>query len=352
MLTKREETVLSSIIKQYINQAAPVSSTAVIEECGIDVCSATVRNDVVRLEQDGYIIRPHHSAGSIPSDKGYRYYVESLENMELSINERFMISHLFHQVEMEMEEWLNLTASLLAKRVHNLAVIWAPRSPASRFHHLELVAIQDSLALAVLVLRGARLKQQLINFSKPIRQQELAKMAAKLNDAYNGLSRGGIKSKKIEFDTDEQLVKDSVIKMMKAEDDKEYDKSYLDGLQFMLEQPEFSKGQRAQTLMEMVEQKKLGRVIDPEELDGKGVQVIIGKENKEEAFKGYSVVVSHYGLPDEAIGTLGVIGPTRMHYERAISFIGYLSLVMSRLIAELYGERNPSGKERKSGDGR
>ena len=132
MLTKREETVLSSIIKQYISWAAPVSSTAVIEECGIDVCSATVRNDVVRLEQEGYIIRPHHSAGSIPSDKGYRYYVESLENMELPLNERFMVSHLFHQVEMEMEEWLNLTASLLAKRVHNLAVIWAPRSLASR----------------------------------------------------------------------------------------------------------------------------------------------------------------------------------------------------------------------------
>jgi len=341
MLTKREETVLSSIIKQYISQATPVSSTAVIEECGIDVCSATVRNDVVRLEQEGYIIRPHHSAGSIPSDKGYRYYVESLENIELPINERFMISHLFHQVEMEMEEWLNLTASLLAKRVHNLAVIWAPRSPASRFHHLELVAIQDTLALVVLVLRGARLKQQLINFSRPVSQQELAEMSARLNNAYSGLSRGGIKNKKLKLDTEEQLVKDSLIKMMKAEDDKEYDRSYLDGLQFMLEQPEFSKGQQAHNLMEMVEQRKLSRIIDPEELGGKGVQVIIGKENKEEAFKGYSVVVSHYGLPNEAIGTLGIIGPTRMRYELAISFIGYLSLVMSRLIAELYGGKNP-----------
>ena len=185
-----------------------------------------------------------------------------------------------------------------------------------------------------------------INFSQPVNQQELAQMAAKLNDAYNGLSRAGIKSKKIKLSTDEQLVKDGIIKMMKAEDDKEYDKSYLDGLQFMLEQPEFSKGQQAQTLMEMVQQKKLGRVIDPEELGDKGVQVIIGKENKDEAFKGYSVVVSHYGLPDEAVGTLGVIGPTRMHYERAISFIGYLSLLMSRLIAERYGGRNPAeGKD-------
>ena len=164
-------------------------------------------------------------------------------------------------------------------------------------------------------------------------------MAAKLNAIYNGLSRGGIKSKKIKLSTDEQLIKDSLIKMMKAEDDKENDTSYLDGLQFMLEQPEFSKGHQAQLLMEIVQQKKLGTFIDLEELGGKGIQVIIGEENKEDAFKCYSVVVSHYGLPNEAIGTLGVIGPTRMHYERAISFIGYLSLVMSRLIAELYGVR-------------
>ncbi len=350
MLSARAESVLKSIVGQYIATAKPVSSASVIDGCGLEVCSATVRNEMVRLEQDDYIIRPHHSAGAIPSDKGYRYYVESLKGVELPVAEQFMISHLFHQVEGELEEWLSLTVALLAQWVHNIAVITSPRSAACRFHHLELVSLQGPMALAVLILRGAKVKQQLITFDEPMSQADLTAITSRVNVAYSSLTRSQIRGKKMELSPGERQATDCLVKMMKAEDWQEYEDSYLDGLHFMLEQPEFTHGQRAQSLMELVEQRRLGRVIIPEEMTEQGVKVVIGRENRVDVIRDYSVVVSHYGLPEEAVGTIGVVGPTRMPYERAISAISYLSSVMSTLVAELYGREIPPGPAMTSGN--
>ena len=342
MLSVREEVILNSIIHQYVSKAAPVSSASIIEDCGLDVCSATVRNDVVQLEQRGYIIRPHHAAGSVPSDRAYRYYVESLESLELPMAERFLISHLFHQVEQEMDEWLRLTASLVSRRLHNVAVISAPRATACKLHRLEIVAIKDTLALAVIILRGAKVKQQLVTFDKAIPQAELTTISNKLSQSYEGMTRRGIRRKKQELSAEEKKIMDCATKVMEAEDEKEQGDAYLEGLHFLLEQPEFIHGEKTQRLMELVEQKRLGKAISSVEITEEGAQVLIGSENQDEAIKNYSVVVSRYGLADEAVGTIGVIGPTRMNYPQAIAAINYLSLVMSRLVSELYGVKETS----------
>ena len=128
------------------------------------------------------------------------------------------------------------------------------------------------------------------------------------------------------------------LEMMKAEDGHGQEKLYIDGLHFMLNQPEFSRGQQMLPLMELVEQRRLVGVTVPEVMEGHGVQVIIGQENKAKVIQGLSVVVCRYGLPDEAVGTIGVIGPTRMPYAHAISTVDYLSTLMSGLVAELYGD--------------
>jgi heat-inducible transcriptional repressor len=127
---------------------------------------------------------------------------------------------------------------------------------------------------------------------------------------------------------------------MQDEDEQEYEQSCLDGLHFTLNQPEFRHGQRGQALIELVDYRNLMRIITPEELGSYGVQVIIGKENKTEAIQDYSVVISKYGLAEEAVGMVSVVGPTRMPYGRTISAVSYLSLVLSRLVAELYGRRS------------
>ncbi len=340
MLNPRSETILSSIIRQYIERAMPVSSASVATECGLDVCSATVRNEMMRLEEEGYILKPHHSAGSIPSDKGYRYYVESIKHAQLPVNEQLLINHLFHQVEKEMENWLSLAAGLVSQRVHNVAVVTQPKQTSSRYHHLELVTLQENLALAVLILRGAKVRQQLVSFDNPISQFELAAMSGKLNESFDGQTRIRIEKTAMVLTDIEKKVQSAVIKMMQAEDEQQNEEPYLEGLNYLLEQPEFVKSQRAHSFMELVEKRRLGPMLGDEEFEAQEIKVYIGQENREETIRDYSVVLGSYGLPNEAKGTLGVIGPTRMNYEKTIAAVRYLSLVMSALVAELYG-RDP-----------
>jgi len=299
---------------------------------------------MAHLEQEGYIARPHVSAGSIPLDKGYRCYVESLGDVKLPLAEQRMVSHLFHQVEGDLDEWLNLAATLVAQKVQNVALVTVPRTAACRFKHLELVSLNDSLTLVVLVLRGAKVRQQLINLDQTIPQIELTAIASKLSDIYSGLTRSQILVKETELSPAEQKITDYLVKLMEAEDNQEYEEPYIDGLHFTLNQPELTHNHLlAQILTELIEQRNLLRSIIPSLPAGKGVQVIIGKENKAETIHDYSVVISQYGLPDEAVGTIGVVGPTRMPYARTIATVGYLSLVLNVLVAKLYGQEIPAG---------
>ena len=342
MLSPRTEAILKFIVSQYITTVVPVASQNIMNESELGVSSATIRNEMVRLEHEGYITRPHPSAGSIPSDRGYRYYVESLSNIRLPLGEQRLISHLFHQVEEQLEEWLRLAATLMAQLVQNLAIVTMPKTASCRFKYLELVALQDSLALIVLILQGARLRQQLITFDQIMSQPELSAIANKLNTEYSSLTRAQILSQDIELSPTEKQVAESLLKTMHDEDELNYEEPYLDGLHFMLNQPEFAKSRPVLALMELVEQRKLVRTILPPEQPGQRVQVVIGKENKAEAIRDYSVVISHYGPPEEAIGTVGVIGPIRMPYARTISTVDYLSSVLSELVTELYGKETPA----------
>jgi heat-inducible transcriptional repressor len=337
MLQTRAETVLKSITSQYIARAVPVSSTRVAQDSNLVVSPATIRNDMMLLDNEGYIIRPHHSAGSIPSDKGYRYYVSTLENIGLPLTERRMISHLFHQVEYDLERWLSLAVTLIAQQSHNVAVATKPKPPACQFKHLELVSLHDRLALAILVLRGIKVRQKLVNLDQPINQLELTATAGKLNEIYPGLSRFEIEDTYIKLPATETQITKDLLTMMQAEDEQAYEEPFLDGFHFLLDQPEFNTGHGVSNLMELVDQRKLVEVMLPAEPCSLEVQVTIGKENKAEAIQDYSVVISRYGLPDEAIGTIGIVGPTRMNYARAISTIDYVAQMMDTLLAELYG---------------
>ena len=351
MLSPRTETILKSIVGQYIIRAVPVSSHSITSDPELGVSSATIRNEMALLEHEGYIARPHVSAGSIPLDKGYRCYVESLGAVKLPLAEQRMVSHLFHQVEGDLDEWLNLAATLIAQKVQNMALVTVPKTVACQFKHLELVGLHDSLALVVLVLHGAKVRQQLITFDQTKPQFELTVIANKLSDIYSGLNRSQILDKATELSPDEQRITDYLVKMMEAEDNQEYEEPYIDGLHFTLNQPELTHNHLlAQILMELIEQRNLLRSIIPSSPAGEGVRVIIGKENEAETIHDYSVVISRYGLPDEAVGTIGVIGPTRMPYARTIATVGYLSLVLNVLVAKLYGQEIPTGPDQDATD--
>ena len=343
MLAPRTETILKSIVGQYIVKAVPVPSQSIVDDYGLSVSPATIRNEMAHLEQEGYIIRPHTSAGSIPSDKGYRYYVESLTNIKLPLDQQRLISHLFHQVETRVEEWLRLTARLLAYSAGNVAIVAVPKPADCKLKHLQLVILRDTTVLIVLVLHGAKVRQQLIEFDRVISQEEIETVNNKLNAAYSNLTSTQILAKDLLLSLIEQQLTDCVVKIMQAEDEEEYEGPYLDGLHFMFNQPEFAQTRQVLDLVELTEQRSLLRIIVPEGLVNQGVRVIIGKENKEEVIHSCSVVISQYGFPDEAVGSIGIIGPTRMPYARSIAVVDYLSSLLSQLVAKLYGKEVTSG---------
>jgi heat-inducible transcriptional repressor len=314
-----------------------VPSQIIADNAEMGISPATIRNEMALLEKEGYLIRPHTSAGCIPSDKGYRHYVEAIEDVRLPRDEQRLISHTFHQVEKEVEAWVSLTATILARLAQNVAVVSLPTSTDSKLKHLELIALQDSRALVVVVLEGAVVKEKLFTFSEAVNQPSLTVLSTRLNSLYNGLTSGQIAAKQIELSPLEKQATDYLVTIMQAEDSKEYQEPYLEGWHFMLNQPEFARSETARVLMELVERRGLLKVIVPGKLSQQGVHVIIGKENQDEAIQNCSVVICHYGVPDQANGTIAVVGPTRMPYSRTIPTVYYLSSVLSQLVAGLYG---------------
>ncbi|MBN2462075.1 MAG: heat-inducible transcription repressor HrcA [Dehalococcoidia bacterium] len=333
-LTKRRETVLKIIVSEYIATAIPVASETIFRNYPLGVSPATIRNDMAYLEEEGYIARPHTSSGSVPLDKGYRHYVESLaKEAELPLEEQYRIRQLFHEVEEEFERWLKLAATIAARLVRNAALVTFPKPTQCRFMHLELVALQEFVALMVLVFSEAMLKRQLLSFEEPVTQERLTIMANKLNAAYAGLTSSEILTKKPELSQEEEQVTDAMVDMMAAEDALEYEEPYLDGLRLMLGQPEFAHKDRMLSIMELLETKEWIGSAFAHRPRGVGVQVVIGEENRDETLHDLSLVFSRYGIPGRVSGTIGVIGPTRMDYSRAISTVDYMAGVLSKLVA-------------------
>jgi len=337
MLATRSSRILNYIVRQYIEKAVAVPSQDIADNARLGVSPATIRNEMAYLEKEGYLIRPHTSAGCIPSDKGYRHYVESIESIMLPPEEQHLISHTFHQAEKEVEGWVSLTATLLARLVQNVAVVSLPRSTDCKLKHVEFIAVHENQALAIIVLDGAKVKQKLVNFTEPITQATLALISSKMNIAYDGLTTGQIAAVKSEQTPLEKQATAHMVEIMQAEDNRENQEPYLEGWHFMLNKPEFAHSDQMRSLMELVETRGLLKVIVPVSLSQHGVHVIIGKENQNEAIQNCSVVICRYGLPEEATGTIAVVGPTRMPYTRTIPTVYYLSSVLTQLLAGLYG---------------
>ena len=337
MLTRRRDRILSIIIGEYVSKGVPVSSEVVARK-GLGVSPATIRNEMVELEEEGYLVQPHTSAGRIPTDKGYRHYIESLMSYaRLSQEEQFLIRHQFHQVERAVEEWTRLAAAILSGIVHNVALVTRPKPVEARLKHLELVSLQELLVLLVLVLREAKLRQQMLTLDETVSQEELNASARKLTSAYAGLTASEIAAKDLKLSPLEEQVMKTVGQLMKDEEGEEYEEPYIDGLRHMLIQPEFASSDKIAAIMEVLEQKSLLKSFLPRVLTGEGVRVVIGRENKENVMRDCSVILTRYGIPGEVGGAIGVMGPTRMEYQRAIPTVSFLSTVMSELVSELYG---------------
>ena len=333
MLTERRSRILRLVVDEYVESAVPVGSQAIVRKYRLPVSPATIRNEMARLEEEGYVTHPHTSAGRVPSDKGYRYYVESLmQEQDLRQDEKETIRHQFHQAGRELEEWVHLAAAVLAQAARNMAVVTTPRSSHCRFKHLELVSLRDLVVLLVLVLRDGRLMQQVLTLSGALSQSELTSVAHKLTDLYQGLTESQILSKEAELSDLELQVTDQVRALMGAEDEGRHDEACLEGMPLVLGQPEFSSAEKMLELLAVLDEYSLTRMLPLRSLAGEGVTVVIGRENREDALQECSLLIARYGIPGALSGALAVLGPTRMRYPRTISTVRYLGTLMSELV--------------------
>ena len=335
MVTRRQETILRLIVNDYISTAAPISSDVIARHRELGVSPATIRNDVADLEERDYLMRPHTSAGSVPLDKAYRFYVESiltLEDAHLPYEVQAAVRRELNRIEREIDEWTNVAAAVLAKIVGNMAIATFPMATQPRVKHVELVPIRDILAMLIVVLEQAGLRRQLIRLQKPSPPEELEASVNRVKSRITGLTRSEIEALGADSTPLEDDVIDATLVILREEDTAIYRDYYVDGLRNLLSQPEFAHNDRMRSLVEGLEDGSLVKEILGERPDGGVVKVVIGHENNGDVLSPLSVVLCGYGIPDRAYGAVGAIGPTRMEYSRAIAGVRLMSAILSDMV--------------------
>lgn len=336
---KRRDAVLRIIVDEYVATAAPVASEAILRHHRLGVSPATIRNDMAYLEEEGYIARPYSSSGGVPLDKAYRYYVENLSReVDLSQGEQKYIRRILATADAEYERILRLAANIIAQLAGNAAVVTYPKSSENKFRHLELVKIHRYMALIVLILSNAILRRAVLSFEEPVTQEQLDTVASKFNREYAGLTRQQIVEAKFEMTRLEEEITTMIVEMISQEDSLEYESSYLEGLRLMLGQPEFTQRDRMLRILEIMEVRGWLKPMIDWQAEDEGVKVIIGEENRETSLHDLSLVFGKYGVSSHLGGAVGIIGPKRMDYGRAISAVSYVSGVLSELVARVWTE--------------
>ena len=337
MLSERAGTVLNILVSEYINNAIPVASDEIARRSPVKVSPATVRSAMSQLTDEGYISRSHVSAGAVPSDRGYRYYVESWKEPPVlpELVQRQIYQH-FDQAGPNMEAWSQQCAAILSRLTTNLAIVTVPWAKSPRLKQIQLVFLEEFLALLIIVLQETRLLRRLLPLEEPSSQELLNQVANKLNDSFGDLQYREIEANPLELTPLQEKVKNETTQMLKEASSDTAPEHYVDGLRRLLNQPEFAQGSRAKDLVEMVEERVLLEGILSEMPETGDVAVYIGGENREASLRPFGVILCRYGIPQRANGTICVIGPTRMGYAEAIGGVAFLSSFMSQLIQELH----------------
>lgn len=339
-LSERQKMVLLLVVRDYIESAQPVGSQRLVERYHLDMSSATIRNEMGALTELGFLRQPHTSAGRVPSEDGYRYFVTNLmQQVDLPESVQHTISHQFYQARPEIEQWMTLTASVLAHQSQAVSMVTAPHAEKARFKHVELISTQGRQVLMVLVMLGGEVSQQILTLAEPVTQEQLSDAATRLNLAYQGRSMDEIgalpaRSEALEADISTLIVHD-----MRRAGARAGGEFYYDGLANVLAEPEFNATEEARRALRLFEERStlqdmLSRTTQNSGIGG--VQVLIGGEDMWEELRQCSVVLARYGIPGQVTGTLGVLGPMRMSYARTIPTVRYVAGLLSDLVNDTF----------------
>ena len=323
-LDERKTKILDAIIRNYLETGEPVGSRTISKYTDLNLSSATIRNEMADLEELGYIMQPHTSAGRIPSDKGYRLYVDMLmEEKEQELNE--MQEQMLDKAD-RMEQLLRQAARVLASNTNYATMVSTPMSNSNKIKFIQLSMVDEEQVIAVIVLGGNVIKNKIINVGEPLSNENLLKLNMLLNTTLNGMSieeinlgliarlkeQAGIHSSVI------SNVLDAVADAIQVEEDMQI---YTSGATNIFKYPELSDNQSAQEIINAFEEKQQLTELVTQTLaqeDNTGIQVYIGDETPVQTMKDCSVVTATYELGDGMKGTIGIIGPKRMDYEHVL----------------------------------
>jgi len=333
-LTERENQILGHIVESYIDTAIPVGSRFLAKRYDLGISAATIRNVMNDLEERGYLSQPHVSAGRLPTDKGYRFYVDALAVPALNPSEQQFISANINY-EVALPELFETSSQILGKISSQLGVVLEPKLYKAIFQKMELVPISEKRIMAVISIKSGFVKTIILEVESELSRQQLESTSWFINERLSGLSLEEIKNsidKRLQEEKDNMVV-DLIIhssyKIFKLEDPKNL---HLCGTHNIMSNPEFSDRELAVKILEVIESKQ--EILNHfEQVDDDKVSIKIGRENKEHHLQTCSIISVKY-QSGNVYGTLGVVGPTRMQYTKIIALVEYMKRVLTHSLCE------------------
>jgi heat-inducible transcriptional repressor len=339
----RSKRVLAALIREYIASGEPVASALLVTVPGLGVSSATVRNILARLEEEGYVQQPHTSAGRIPTDRGYRFYVDLLlEAKRASSGGRTanaVEARLRRDAAPLLDSVLSSVSHLLSQASHQVGFALHPAHEAAVFDRVEFIPLSSARVLVVIVARGGHVLQKAIDVAEPLTADELRQAANYLNQEFSGLPLHRAREAVLERIKEERLLYDTLLaramNLARSTFADLFDDPaiYVDGAASLFGDAHGLTLETLRTLVQMIEEKqRLVRLLN-EYIDGPGLMVVIGAEHLDPDLRSFSLVASTYE-DGAGTGTIGVIGPTRMRYSRAIAVVDGAAQAVSRVLRD------------------
>ena len=328
MLNDRKKQILQAVIEEYINTAEPVSSGTLVEKYGLDFSSATIRNEMADLEKEGFLEKPHTSAGRIPSVKGYRFYVDELLNDEnISLDEIQYIKTQLETKVNEMEDLTKITTNTISDITHYATVAIGPNSNNNLIKDIKFILLGERMLMAVILTENGAIKETIIKYDEDINQNQVDGLNYTFNNKLRGKPLEKIDKPMEEYILSTMSDQVNVIKPIIGQLNKaieESDKIYLKGANNVFDFPEFEKIDTAKNFLSILDTKEqMLEVLNSG--FAKDINVYIGEENEKEELKDLSIVTFKHTVAGKDLGTIGIIGPKRMNYSKVISIMKYIS---------------------------
>lgn len=339
-LDERSKRILKELVSLYCNTGEPVGSRTLSKKTKLGLSPATIRNVLADLEQLGYIAQPHTSAGRVPTDQGYRFYVNYLmKNHDLNSSQKELIETQMQQRGGDLQNLLLLTTELMSHLSHSIALAVTPNLEKLVLENIDFVQINSCRVLAIVITRGGVVSNKIIELDEPLTQADLTRIANYIKSEFTAQTLPSIRKRILDLMKQEQTQYDQLIKkammlgqkIIEATVDTE--NLVVTGAAQLVHYPEFANIQATKNILEALEEKsKIVRILT-QFIEGEGIHIVIGSENGNPELKGLSLISSPYRYRDEAVGTLGILGPNRMEYGRVVPLVEHIAKVVSSILS-------------------